>query len=54
MGNRMRWLDAVSDSVDMSLNSRRYSEGQGSLVCCSPWAQRVEYDLEPEQQQQSL
>ena len=34
----MRWLDAVSDSVDTSLNSRRQSEGQGILVCCSPWA----------------
>ena len=28
------------------------SEGQGSLACCSPWARRVEYDLETEQQQQ--
>ena len=28
------------------------SKGQGSLACCSPWARRVEYDLETEQQQQ--
>ena len=26
------------------------SEGQGSLVCCSPWGQRVRHDLATEQQ----
>ena len=26
-------------------------EGQGSLVCCSPWGCRVRYDLVTEQQQ---
>ena len=26
------------------------SEGQGSLVCCSPWGLRVKYDLATEQQ----
>ena len=30
----------------------RDSEGQGSLVCCSPWGRRVRYDLVTEQQQQ--
>ena len=30
------------------------SEGQGSLVCCSPWgSQKVEHDLAIEQKQQS-
>ena len=28
-------------------------EGQGSLVCCSPWAHRVEHDRVTEQQQRS-
>ena len=28
------------------------SEGQGNLVCCSPWVVRVGHDLETEQQQQ--
>ena len=26
------------------------SEGQGNLVCCSPWGRRVRYDLATEQQ----
>ena len=30
------------------------SEGQGSLVCCSPQGCRVEHDLVTEQQQQYL
>ena len=32
----MRWLDRITDSVDLSLNNLRDSEGQESLVCCSP------------------
>ena len=32
----------------------RASEGQGNLVCCSPWVRRVGHDLETEQQQQNL
>ena len=33
---RKRWLDGISDSMDMSLRILGDSEGQGSLVCCSP------------------
>ena len=35
----MRWLDVITESVDLSLNKPRDSGGQRSLVCCSPWGQ---------------
>ena len=39
---RMRWLDGITDSKDMSL-----SRLQGSLACCSPWSCE---ELDPNEQ----
>ena len=33
---RMRWLDGITDSMDMSLSKLRELVIQGGLVCCSP------------------
>ena len=38
-GDRMRWLDGI-DSMDMSEQTLRNSEGQGSLACWSPQVSR--------------
>ena len=38
---RMRWLDDITDSMDMSLSKASgVGDGQGSLVCCSPWGHK--------------
>ena len=42
---RMRCLDGITDMMDMSLSKfQELVDGQGSLVCCSPWG-RKESDI---------
>ena len=43
---RMRWLDGITDLMDMSRvfeQALGVGDGQGSLVCCSPWSHKESY-----------
>ena len=41
---RMRWLDGITDSMDEFEPAPGIGDGQGGLVCCSPWDRRVGHD----------
>ena len=37
----MRWLDGVTNAMNMNLETPGGGEGQGGLACCSPWGHKV-------------
>ena len=41
---RMRWLDGITDTMDMGLVDSGSGDGQGGLACCDSWG-RKELDM---------
>ena len=37
---KIRWLDGITYSMDMSLSKPWEIVKQGSLACCSPWGHK--------------
>ena len=37
---RMRWLDGITDSMDLGLGTPGVGDGQGGLTCCNSWGRK--------------
>ena len=37
---RMRWLDGITDAMDVSLSDSGVGVGQGGLECCDSWGHK--------------
>ena len=37
---RMRWLDGITESMDMSEQALGVADGQGGLVYCNSWVRK--------------
>ena len=37
---RMRWLDGITDTMDMGLGGLGVGYGQGGLACCGSWGHK--------------
>ena len=37
---RMRWLDGITDLMDMGLGGLRECDGQEGLACCDSWGRK--------------
>jgi len=44
---RMRWLDGINDSMDVSLSELREFVIQGGLACCDSWGRKESDTIEP-------
>ena len=41
----MRWLDGITNAVNMNLGKLGVDEGQECLACCSPWVTKSQTQL---------
>ena len=37
---RMRWLDGITDSMEVRLSELRVGDEQGGLACCDSWGRK--------------